>query len=169
MEQLGELIVSKTISNQSKEKYRLASRGIIYKDGKVLMIYAKFYNDYTFPGGGVEDGEDEIVALERECSEEAGVLIKNIRPFFKTYEKREIDEETILNHESHYYVCDIEKYCETHLEDDEKDFGYTPVWITIDEAIDLDEKKKKTLLETDYKGVLERELLILRKLKESGF
>ena len=166
MKQLGSLIVSKTIENQTVEKYRLASRGIIYKDGKILMIYAKFYNDYTFPGGGVEEGEDEIKALKRECIEEAGVVIKNVRPFYKTLEKRDIDSDTILWHESHYYLCEIEKYCDTHLEDYEVELGYTPVWIDVIDAIKFNLEKMEQLKETDYKGVLERELLILNQIKE---
>ena len=38
MEQLGKLIVSNNLHNQTREKYRLAARGIILKDDKILMI-----------------------------------------------------------------------------------------------------------------------------------
>lgn len=166
MEQLGKLIISKTLSGQKIEKYRLAARGIIIENGKLLMIHSKFYHDYTFPGGGVENGENELLALKRECEEEAGVVITNVRPFYKTIEKREINDEEYLIHESHFYLCEIKEYCETHLENYEIDLGYEPVWISIDDAIELDVEKKNLLSEKDYKGVLERELLILNKLKE---
>lgn len=166
MEQLGKLIVSNNLHNQSRQKYRLAARGIILKEDKILMIYSKFYNDYTFPGGGVENGEDEILALKRECIEEAGVEIKNVKPFCKIYEKRELDEETFLLHESHFYLCDIKGYTERHLEDYEVALGYETVWVSIDEAIKRDEDKMHLLTDHDYKGVLERELLVLNKLKK---
>jgi 8-oxo-dGTP pyrophosphatase MutT (NUDIX family) len=166
MEQLGKLIISKTLSGQTIEKYRLAARGIIIDNGKLLMIHSKFYNDYTFPGGGVENGEEELLALNRECEEEAGVVIKNVRPFYKTVEKREINDKEYLIHESHFYLCEIKEYCEMHLENYEIDLGYEPVWISIDEAIQFDIEKINLLSEDDYKGVLERELLILYKLKE---
>lgn len=169
MQTLGDMIISTTLTDQSKEKYRLAARGIIHNDGKVLMIYSSFYNDCTFPGGGVENGEDILVALERECSEEAGILIKNIKPFYKTFEKRELDSDSYLIHESHYFLCDIDKYVKQHLETYEVALGYKPVWITIDEAIEKDSNKMLKLRDTDYKGVLERELRILKKLKEIGF
>lgn len=165
MEQLGKLIISNNLHNQTREKYRLAARGIILKDDKILMIYSKFYNDYTFPGGGVENGEDEIVALKRECVEEAGVEVKNVRPFCKIFEKRELDDETYLLHESHFYLCDINKFTKRHLEDYEVELGYETVWISIDDAIRNDEDKMHHLTEHDYTGVLERELLVLRKLK----
>ena len=166
MEQLGGLILSNTITNQTKEKYRLAARGIIAKDDNILMIYCRHFNDYTFPGGGVENGEDEILALYRECEEEAGVKIENIRPFYKTFEKREIDEETVLLHESHFYLCDVRSFCKQKLETYEVELGYEPVWISVSDAIEKDENKMSKLSDTDYKGVLERELLILYKLKE---
>ena len=156
MKQLGEIIVSKLLTGQTKETYRQAARGIIRDGDNVLMIYCAFFNDYTFPGGGVENGEDPIKALQRECSEEAGVIIKNIRPFYKILEKREKDEETYLLHESLFYLCDIEEY--------EIELGYKAVWISIDAAIKNNLLKLAKLTENDYTGVLERELRILEEL-----
>ena len=46
MKQLGEIIVSKLLSKQTKEIYRQAARGIIRDGDKVLMIYCAFFNDY---------------------------------------------------------------------------------------------------------------------------
>lgn len=166
MEQLGKVIVSNNLHNQTRQRYRLAARGIIIKEDKILMIYSSFYNDYTFPGGGVENGEDEILALRRECVEEAGVEIENVRPFCKIFEKRELDEESYLLHESHFYLCDIKEYTQRHLEDYEVALGYETVWVSIDDAIKSDERKMHSLTEKDYTGVLERELLVLRKLKK---
>lgn len=36
---------------------RVSARGVIEKDGKILLMYTKRYNDYTFPGGGVDSEE----------------------------------------------------------------------------------------------------------------
>ena len=167
MRQLGEMIVSNTIGSQTTEIYRVAARGIIKKDDEVLMIHCAYFDDYTFPGGGVEDGEDPIVALKRECMEEAGVIIKNIIPFYKTLEKREIDDDSYMLHESLFYLCDIEGYCETKLEDYEVQLGYSTVWIKITEAIKQDQIRMNLLKDGDYKGVLERELRILKALLEN--
>lgn len=169
MDQLGEMIISKTITSQNKETYRLAARGIIRQGDKVLMIKCRFYNDYTFPGGGVEGIEDPIVALKRECMEEAGVVVKNVTPFYKVIEKRELDEEVYLIHESYFYLCGVESYCEQHLESYEVELGYEPVWISIDEAIKRNLERMDELTDTDYKGVLERELRILYRLKENEY
>ena len=169
MKTLGDMIISKTLNGQTEEKYRLAARGIICDNKKVLMIHSSFYDDCTFPGGGVENGEDVLVALHRECSEEAGIVVKNVRPFYKTIEKRELDSKSYLIHESHFYLCDIEKYVPQHLETYEIELGYKPIWISVDEAISKNVAKLALLKDTDYSGVLERELRILNALKESGF
>lgn len=169
MKMLGDMIVSKTLSGQTIEKHRKAARGIIYNDNKVLMIHSSFYDDCTFPGGGVENGEDVLVALHRECSEEAGIIVKNVRPFYKTIEKRELDSESYLIHESYFFLCDIADFVPQHLETYEVELGYKPIWISVDDAIKKDLDKMSVLGETDYTGVLERELRILNALKESGF
>ena len=108
MKQLGELIVSQTLSGQTIEKHRTAARGIMRRGDEVYMIHCAYFYDYTFPGGGVEEGENPIIALTRECMEEAGAIINNIRPYCKIVEKREVDEESYLIHESLFYLCDIE-------------------------------------------------------------
>ena len=160
------MIVSKTLDRNTKRIDRVASRGIIKNGDKVLMIHCAFYDDYTFPGGGVENGEDPVCALSRECMEEAGVVVKNIKPFYMIVEEREMDEESYMHHESLFYLCEVEHTCQQHLEDYEVELGYKPVWISIDEAISNNIKRMNMLKDTDYKGVLERELRILYKLKE---
>lgn len=169
MKQLGDLIVSTTLANQTVEVYRQAARGIIYKDGKVLMIHCSYFDDYTFPGGGVEGSEDVEVALKRECEEEAGVLIGNIKPYYKTIEKRELDQERYMIHESYFYLCDYIDSCPQHLESYEIELGYTPIWISVKDAIKANLLRMSMLKDTDYKGVLERELRILYMLEENGY
>ncbi|WP_392386741.1 hypothetical protein [Marinomonas primoryensis] len=36
---------------------RLTARGIILKGEEVLMLYTQRYDDYTLPGGGIDEGE----------------------------------------------------------------------------------------------------------------
>lgn len=169
VKQLGEIIVSTTLRNQCIEEYRLAARGIMYQEGKVLMIHCAYFNDYTFPGGGVENKEEAELALRRECMEEAGVILDEVKPFYSIMEKRELDEDRYLMHESYFYLCTIKEYCEQHLESYEIELGYKPVWISIEDAIKANENKRNSLSDTDYKGVLDRELRILNELLKSGF
>jgi len=63
---------------------RTAARGIILDNEDILMIYTNRYNDYSFPGGGVDDGEDIKEGLIRELKEETnitGIAISQIGAF----------------------------------------------------------------------------------------
>ena len=67
---------------------------IINSKDEILMGYS--HKVYQFPGGHVENGEDMLLALQREIKEETGISLKlqNIIPFacniryFKDYRKR---------------------------------------------------------------------------------
>lgn len=54
---------------------------IINDKDEVLLGYS--HNDYQFPGGHVEDGEDFVDTINRELEEETGMVlnIKEIEPF----------------------------------------------------------------------------------------
>lgn len=62
-------------------KRRVAARGIIEKDGQILAVQLKQYkaslvldNPYwCIPGGGVDEGEPLLQAVEREVIEELGI------------------------------------------------------------------------------------------------
>ena len=142
MEQLGGLILSKTITNQYKEKYRLAARGIIKKDNKVLMIYCKYFNDYTFAGGGLEENEDQVEGLKREIREELGINIKNIKFYCSVVEKNismyKLHHNFIQT--NNFFICEYDSECELDLEDYEVDLGFQKAYITVDDAIIHNEK-----------------------------
>lgn len=61
---------------------RIAVRGIVVHDGKLLCATPKPYNKnvitglWGVPGGGIDDGEALIPALERELFEELGISPK---------------------------------------------------------------------------------------------
>lgn len=56
---------------------RRAARCIVLRERSVLMLYTERYNDFSFPGGGVAEGEDMIDGLRRELEEETGA--SNVR------------------------------------------------------------------------------------------
>ena len=57
------------------ENSRIACRGIIIKDGCVLLSYETRTGQYMIPGGGLEEGEDERECCTRELAEETGFLV----------------------------------------------------------------------------------------------
>ncbi|HUB94161.1 MAG TPA: NUDIX hydrolase [Verrucomicrobiae bacterium] len=58
--------------------YRLAIRAFVFHNGKVLLVREKDAEWWSFPGGGIDYGEDIRQALPRELAEELGVSASDI-------------------------------------------------------------------------------------------
>lgn len=123
---------------------REAVRGIILddKNKKVLMIYSTENGDYKFPGGGVENSEKHEETLIREVNEECGVNISEIESEFGKiieYSKPREEDFDVFIMTSYYYLCNVDdnEFKNQKLDQYEKDLGFTPVWIDIDIAIDV--------------------------------
>ena len=147
---------------------RLATRSIILKGDDILMLYTQRYDDYTLPGGGIDDGEDQIQGLKRELEEETGALnIRNIKAYglyeeFRPWYKDDFD---IMHMKSYCYTCEIdEQLGETNLEDYEIKNGMKAVWINVYDAI---EHNLDTIKNSDKKGMsIERETFLLELIRD---
>lgn len=117
---------------------RRSARGIIMEGNQILLLYTRRYNDYSFPGGGLEPDEDLLTGLHREIAEETGAqhveviqklgYIEEYRPHYKP-------EYDLIHMHSYYYVCKIDQVGEAKLEDYEIANGSSAVWVDIHEAI----------------------------------
>ena len=143
---------------------RHACRGIVIKDGKILLCYESNEDKYIIPGGGVEDNETLADCCARELMEETGVRVKPIENYLEI-------EEFFLNwqHVQHYFLCDyLEDTGIQHLTDAEIKCGNVPRWLQVEEAIEIfgryEEFHKISI--ADY-GLYRREYLALKALKES--
>lgn len=118
--------------------HRTAARAIISDGNNYLLIYSK-YGDYKFPGGGMKEGETLEDTLIREVQEETGyrVLKDSIKKYGKVLERRKGKYDDILEMESHYFRCEIERYTgHRNLDDYEKEYNYQICWMTLGEAIE---------------------------------
>ena len=143
---------------------RRAARGIILKGTKILLLYTKRYNDYSFPGGGVDLEEDLITGLKRELAEETGA--KNIQVieefgYIDEYRPHHKPEYDLIHMLSYFYRCKIDdEFNEVNLEDYEIANGMSAVWIDINEAIQ--HNKKVIANQEESMGLsIERETLVL--------
>lgn len=143
---------------------RHAARGIVLRGDCILLLYTERYHDYSLPGGGIDEGEDEVAGLIRELQEETGAQgIRNVNPFasydeYRPWYKSDAD---IIHMISHCYVCEIDdELGETAFEAHEVNNGMKPVWMNIHEAISHNEE---IILNSDKKGLsIDRETFLLK-------
>jgi len=149
-----------------EEIYRVAVRGIIFIDGKLLMIEDK-YGEVKLPGGGIDPNEDDYQALVREVKEETGydVNLETIVPFGEIEEKRLSVHEPMIWHQfSRLYFCDVyPEQGSCAYTENEKKYRFTQVLYTLEEAL---EKNRKMLNEEDAKAWNQREYRTLLLIKE---
>lgn len=118
---------------------RTAARAIVLKGEDILMIYTKRYNDYSFPGGGVDEGEDIKNGLLRELSEETGaenIVILSDFGAFEEYRPSYYEGYDIVHMMSYFFICSSNrKLGIANPESYEIKNGSTPIWINIHDAI----------------------------------
>ena len=144
-------------------KVREGCRGIVIKDGKILLSYEKNIDQYLIPGGGIEEGESLVDCCIREIIEETGVVVEPKEHYLT------LDE---YYHEyyflSHYFACDILGECERQLTKTERENGLVPVWVDFDEALNIfsEYERYRETNELRY-GAYYREYLALCEYKKS--
>jgi len=118
---------------------RTAARAIVLKDEEILLIYTKRYNDYSIPGGGVDEGEDIKTGLLRELSEETGAnRVKVLSEYgcYEEYRPTYYEGYDFMHMMSYFYLCDADKELgDASPESYEVANGSVPVWINIRKAI----------------------------------
>lgn len=124
---------------------RRTVRGVIFDENNAVCIRTKKGSDFYFlPGGGIEDGEDTVQALKRECLEEAGCNITDIQKIGTVIEYR---DETKKSKISECFTANLmgEKLEPTLAIGDEE--GFDVIWVDISEAIAILEKQKNQISE----------------------
>lgn len=142
---------------------RLATRSIVTQDESILLLYTQRYEDFSLPGGGIDDGEDKIEGMKRELIEETGAIdIKNIQPFgayeeYRPWYKADFDIQHMI---SYCFTCEINKQLgRPKFESYEIKNGMKAMWVNIHEAI---AHNKNTMANSEKKGMsIERETFLL--------
>ena len=107
---------------------------IIIKDDKILLIH-RIKNGqeyYVFPGGGVKEGESLEEALIREIKEELSLDIKVFKQIFNITNQGQ--------EEFYFLIQDYDGIPQLNGEEKERmneSNQYIPVWMKVDEAMDL--------------------------------
>jgi 8-oxo-dGTP pyrophosphatase MutT (NUDIX family) len=144
--------------------YRLAVRALVIQEGKYLLIRSKKFGECKFPGGGVDDTETMPQALARELAEETGYPLAGVAVLYgKTIEyARDFEGKyAIFHHESLYYRCNIGEIAGIlHLDAYERDYGYQPLWLSLAEAIAIND----SIPHNDRIPWKERDTFVMKRL-----
>ena len=143
-------------------------RAIVFDD-KGFFYFVHVVRDDEFgraelietSGGGVEDGEDLIVALKRELNEELGAEVEvickigTVKDYYNMIHRHNINN---------YYLCRVISFGDRHLTEDEmKCFHLSTQKISFEDAVKEYEKNSDSKLGRLLRS---RELPILKRAKE---
>lgn len=150
---------------------RPSARGIIFSNGKVGLVHSLKYDYYKFPGGGIEDGESHIQALYREVLEETGLQIHtgSVKEYGQVVRKEKGLYDDIFIQENFYYLARaIRKIKNQNLDTYEAEEKFTLEWVTLEHAIEVNEKHDHGEITEKINGqhMIERETKVMKKLLE---
>ena len=156
------------VNIHGKTVHRTAVRAVIQRGRDLLLILSANVGDYKFPGGGVNEGETREQALRREVREECGAELSHIGEEIGSVVEYDNDTETdcdTFKMTSHYYRCEVTNgFGAQKLDGYERDLGFTPVWIDIEEAIRIN---KSLLSLVNVPEWLPREIFVLEYLQKN--
>lgn len=134
---------------------------------QILLLFTERYNDFSFPGGGLDGDEDIATGLKRELEEETGAreiqvlqhygYIEEYRPYWKP-------QYDLMHMTSHFYQCEVAPQLEpVRMESHEIANGMRPVWINLHEAISHNEAVMQRQ-DSSMGQSIQRETFMLKKL-----
>lgn len=132
--------------SEAYTKTRIGCRGIIVRDGKILISHEVNTGYYLIPGGGLEDGETPEQCCVREVLEETGYIVKPIKQYL-TVNEYYGDYHFI----SHYFICEMLGEEQQHLTDEEQLRGLVPEWLDIESIFNIYKKYNDYAFENEDK------------------
>ncbi len=110
----------------------IAAGAVVVRKGAVLLVHRPKYDDWSFPKGKQDPGEDDVVTAVREVAEETGVEVRLGMPLPSTAYVQ-LDGRTKL---VHYWRASVvgDHDVSTYRANDEID---DVAWVPIDEAAGL--------------------------------
>jgi 8-oxo-dGTP pyrophosphatase MutT (NUDIX family) len=112
------------------ERTRTACRGIVIREGHILLSYETSSRCCMIPGGGLEPGEDEQDGCIREVAEETGFLIRPSPCILVIHEYV-----WNLKHTNRYFAGEVIGRVERNLTERERLAGMGPRWYPLEDAL----------------------------------
>jgi len=155
---------SATAEEVNSYEVREAARAIVIDmDNRIALLTVGNERYCKIPGGGIEEAEDKIIALQRECMEEIGCKIEVTNEIGIITEYRKIFK---LKQISYCYLAKVKgKKGRPTFTDEEVSEGFKVVWMSFDDALAMFKKSRATSIEgKDY--ILPRDSKFLQEAKK---
>ena len=162
MELLKEIKDKEFPEDESILKIREASRAVLFDENNLIpLLFVSKHNYHKLPGGGIDEGENKIQSLIRECIEEVGSEIEVQGEVGKIIEFR---SKWDLKQISYCYYGKIISKGEPDFSEKELSDGFKVIWVSLKDAIFKVENDKPK----NYGGIFiqKRDLKFLKKTEQ---
>lgn len=114
---------------------KISAGGILFHDGKILLIHWKSKDLWELPKGTIEDGESPEKACIREVKEETGYQTKIIGKITTSQFQFKWDDGNTYDQTIHYYLLNLNNERKfKHKRESHEDFMNR--WVSLDKAKD---------------------------------
>ena len=142
------------------KRTRVSCRGLVMKEGKLLLSYETKTGLWMIPGGGLEAGEDEGTCCVRELAEETGRIVL---PSACALEIDEYYED--CKYVSRYFFGAVVGRCQIKLTEAERRMGLEPRWLPVEEALQIFSRHADYAdIDEERRGIYQREYTALSEL-----
>ena len=142
---------------------RDACRGIVIRDGTILLTYEVNTDQWFIPGGGLEGNETVQQCCIRELAEETGFVVNPLNQFATINEYYEE-----WKYISNYFICEITGETQRLLTKREAEVGLEPRWIPLQEAVTIFSRHQDYAHDEMKRGAYLREYKALLAFMDAG-
>ena len=149
---------------ETYSKIRTGCRGIVVRDGRMLVSREVNVDLWMIPGGGLEVGETLEECCEREVQEETGFIVKPVEEhvlvseYYKKYK-----------YVTHYFICNMVGKSSQNLTEEEVRSGLVPEWVDLQKLLTIFSEYRKYAETDEIKcGIYLREYMALKEYLEYG-
>ncbi len=153
---LIEIFADNLTKKDISSNFHRATRGILIKDGKLLLLHSKDLDYYMLPGGGIEPDESETSCIKREMLEETGIEVEVVE---KTVTVKEYFPNGSF--EANYYFVKFIKQdlSKMTLTEEEISLDIEQIWLDVNDALTLLDTHESSF-EYAY-NIMQREFIAL--------
>jgi 8-oxo-dGTP pyrophosphatase MutT (NUDIX family) len=142
---------------------RNAARAVVMDtEKKIGLLHVANRGHYVLPGGKIETSEDREAALRRECREEIGCEIDILGEIGSVVEYRKMF--AMLQTSYCYFARVVGEKGIPRFTENEKEKGFTPMWLSYDEALKTLEENNPTVPQARL-YITPRDIILLKAAK----